>query len=73
MRNVNKIAAGIALSVTPGTAGFAHAHPGAMGGGMGPGAQGAPQTGMQMKHGMHRGPRCGTAPQAAPADSGHAH
>jgi len=56
MRILNKIAAGIALSLTLGTAAIAYAHPGAMrGDGMGPGAQDGPQAGMSMKHGMRGG------------------
>lgn len=45
MRNLNKVATGIALALSLGFAASAFAHPGPMGGGMGPGAQGGPRHG----------------------------
>jgi hypothetical protein len=54
MKTLNKVTTGLALSLTLGFAATASAHPGAMGGGMGPGMMGGPQHGMQgqMQHGM---------------------
>jgi hypothetical protein len=64
MKSLNKIAAGIAFSLTLGAAAVAYAHPGAMGGTAGAtGAQAGPHAGMQdgmrgghgpagMQHGM---------------------
>jgi hypothetical protein len=51
MKRSNKIAAGIALSLSLGLATAVFAHPGQMGGGMGPGAQGGMQHGAQAGHG----------------------
>lgn len=67
MKTLNRVAAGIAISLTLGAAAVAYAHPGAMGGNMRPGTQAGPHAGMQhgaraghgaagMQHGL-RGPQ----------------
>jgi hypothetical protein len=73
MNKLNKVATGIAISLALGAAAVAYAQPGAMGGNMGPGAQGGPQHGMKgaMQHGMRGGhgpagmQRGAQAPEAA--------
>jgi hypothetical protein len=57
MKRSQKIATGIALSLSLGLASAVYAHPGQMGGGMGPGAQGGMQHGMKdgMRHGAQAG------------------
>lgn len=57
MKRSQKIATGIALSLSLGLASAVYAQPGQMGGGMGPGAQGGMQHGMKggMEHGGMRG------------------
>jgi hypothetical protein len=54
MKRSQKIATGIALSLSLGFASAVHAHPGQTGGGMGPGAQGGMQHG-GMRHGAQAG------------------
>jgi hypothetical protein len=78
MKRSQKIATGIALSLSLGLASAVYAHPGQTGGGMGPGAQGGMQHGMKggmehggMQHGMKGGMQHGkqaaghAGPQAA--------
>lgn len=57
MKRSQKIAPGIALSLSLGLASAVYAHPGQTGGGMGPGAQGGMQHGMKdgMRHGAQAG------------------
>lgn len=57
MKRSQKIATGIALSLSLGLASAVYAHPGQTGGGMGPGAHGGMQHGMKggMEHGGMRG------------------
>ena len=53
MKTSNKLAVGVAISLALGTVAVAYAHPGAMGGSPGPGAQAGPHAGMQ--HGARAG------------------
>jgi hypothetical protein len=64
MNTLNRVAAGIAISLTLGAAAVAYAHPGAMGGNMGPGTQAGPHAGMQhgARAGMQHGARAGHGP-----------
>lgn len=55
MRNLNKIATGIALTVSLGLAATAIAHPGQMGGNRGQGPQAGQQQGMQYGANKHAG------------------
>jgi hypothetical protein len=62
MKSLNKVATGVAVSLTLGLAAVAYAQPGQMGGNMGPGAQAGQQHGMQggmgqgrMQQGMNHG------------------
>ena len=61
MKNLNKVATGIALSLSLGLAATVFAHQGQMGGNMGSGAQGGPQhgNGHAMQHGTQGAERHG--------------
>lgn len=73
MKHSHKIATGIALSLSLGLATSVFAHPGEMGGGMGPGARGGMQHGAQAgqsHEGMQHG-RMGGMQRGAQAGQGH--
>jgi len=77
MKLAHKIAAGIAASVSLGLAAAVFAHPGQMGSGAGPQAQGGMQHGMKggMQHGaqrgMQRGAQHGMQGSRGPGAMGH--